>query len=404
MNRSLVSHHVASVAFALSVLAPELAGAQPLLRDQSDVLLDLCYGVSTWVAADDFVLAAPARLQKLDVWLGDTAGSGDSGGLEGFGGTLAWGVFEDDAGIPGGLLHAGSDASVELVDSGLQASAANADVARVRVDLELPTLAAGTYWIALHEGTWGSAADGSDVCWVRSASQRGAVLRYATAFPQGPWSFTGNGDLAFVLYGDAPLWDQSGLDVDFWRAGPISDVLAANDFTLGATTRVEAVDLFLTDAENNDNNQLDGFGGTLGWGLFDDDGGVPGSPLASGQGTPQLVNAPFQAESSDVVRARLALAGLAPLPAGTYWLAIREGAWGTALAESPSIFWIGAGAVVDESGAWNLDPDAAEPWTVYSPPGDGAFALTRDPLFASGFEAGKACAWSAATGGVSLCP
>lgn len=391
--------------FAVAQLAslPAPGSAQPLLRDQSDVRLDLCYGVSTWVAADDFVLAAPARLQKLDVWIGDTVGSGESGALEGFGGTIAWAIHADSAGSPGALVKAGNDPAVEVVDTGLQASGASSDVARVRVDLELPTLPAGTYWIALREGYWGDAlADGTEVCWLRSASQRGAVLRFAAAFPQGPWSYAGGGDLAFVLSGDAPLWDQSGLDIDFWRSSPISDALAANDFTLAATTRIEAVDLFLTDAENNDNNQLDGFGGTLGWGVFDDDGGAPGSLLASGSGSPQLVNAPFQAEYSDVVRARLVLSRLGALPAGTYWLAVREGAWGAALASDPSIFWVLSGALVGEGAASNPDPNGSDPWYVY-PLADGAFALTRDPLFASGFEAGRACAWSAAVGG-ALCP
>lgn len=63
-----------------------------------------------------------------------------------------------------------------------------------------PTLAAGTYWLAIRDGAWGSVSDGTIVGWSDSSPVVGNVLNIALdeASPTS-WSGTGIKDTAFVL-------------------------------------------------------------------------------------------------------------------------------------------------------------------------------------------------------------
>lgn len=158
--------------------------------------------ITSSVIAVDFELTTPTRLASLDVWLSDTLG-GDDGVLNSFDGTLSWAIYDDGGGAPtGSPLAFGHDNSPILVDSRLQ-DQANTDIVRARIELDgRPSLPAGTYWLALHEGTWLQASDGDSVWWQRATSTFGATA-YTAADETAPGNWqAAAGDYAFVLFED----------------------------------------------------------------------------------------------------------------------------------------------------------------------------------------------------------
>jgi hypothetical protein len=103
-------------------------------------------------------------LSGFTAWLSDNVAD-DDGVLDSFSGTLGWAIYSDNAGQPGTLLASGQDTAPTLTDTGVQ-DASGCDI--VRVDAGFPSavvLPAGRYWLALHEGNWGSPSDGSIVWW-----------------------------------------------------------------------------------------------------------------------------------------------------------------------------------------------------------------------------------------------
>ena len=88
-------------------------------------------------------------------------------------------VYTDaGGGVPGTLLTTGSDTSVELADFG---STYFGDYASATIDLKNYALAPGNYWIALQEGAWGSAYDGSSFGWLFSLNDTSGVGSASTS-------------------------------------------------------------------------------------------------------------------------------------------------------------------------------------------------------------------------------
>jgi hypothetical protein len=158
--------------------------------------------ISFFVAAAAFTLPTSARPGSLDAWLSDDQ-INDDGQLGSFGGTLSWAIHSNAVDRPGTLLLSGQDSSPLLTDTGLQDSSAS-DIVRVRIRLSgRPSLAAGTYWLALHEGNWLSPYDDSSVYWVWSTSVFGLDGVYSSS-PTAPGDWAGDdaADYAFVLVED----------------------------------------------------------------------------------------------------------------------------------------------------------------------------------------------------------
>jgi hypothetical protein len=134
-----------------------------LVFDQSSVVATSsgALNISEYVIADDFTVSSTVTLTGLRVWLVDARGTADNGVLDNFGGTLSWGIFANSAGSPGTLLASGFNATPVLTDTGFNGTGTGVDVVIADLDLSGPTLAPSTYWLGLHEGTWGSAYDGS---------------------------------------------------------------------------------------------------------------------------------------------------------------------------------------------------------------------------------------------------
>ncbi|QAY76182.1 tandem-95 repeat protein [Sphingosinicella sp. BN140058] len=171
--------------------------------------------------------------------------------------------------------------------------------------------------------------------------------------------------------GSAIAWNQS----DFVRTNQFDITISqvANDFTLGAPTQLAGFSAWLADGQGNDNGIFDNFSGTLGWAIYSGTdhpetivaSGSVGSPVATDTGTQSWFG-------EDVFRFDGAFDAPVTLGAGTYWFALREGAWGDTSLDFTSIYWQDADSVAghgyasfsDMAGAWVIDAN------------DGAFTLT----------------------------
>ncbi len=204
--RRLVHCSVMVLGLALAC-SGQPAQADPVF-DQSSVAAATVgsLNISDYVSADDFTVSSTVTLTELWVWLADSRGTTDNGVLDNFGGTLSWGIFANSAGAPGTLLASGAGTPV-LTDTGFNGTGIGVDVVIAKLALSGPILGPGTYWLGLHEGTWGSAYDQSPIFWYASTAGFGAT-------PHGnddevslgsPWSDTAdpiNFKLAFRLSGD----------------------------------------------------------------------------------------------------------------------------------------------------------------------------------------------------------
>ena len=390
---------VALAALLVLGLHLPLHAAEPYVFDQSN-FNETALDIGTWVAADDFDITEAVRLTRATVWLQDIVAN-DNGLLDSFDGVLGFAIYADAGGLPGAApIATGRSTALVQVDQGDQA-AGNLDIVLVSFDLDPPVaLAPGTtYWFALKEGLWGEASDEDMIQW-QGAPKRGAAAR--SAMDEGnPGSWFDNFvlDAAFVLYGEPTPWEQSELEVSP-AASNATDVLHANDFTLPAATSVSAAEVWLVDDDAVDDGLLASFSGVVGWGLFADNGvdDVPGALIAFGtDAAPTQTDTGGQSDiDTDVVRVRFRFGRSVALPAGTSWLAVREGAWGSE-ADETVVWWAHASAVVGSPVRGTSQLTDPQGWGAG--PADLGFALFEELLFASGFEAGVVCAWSARAGG-----
>jgi hypothetical protein len=391
----------------LSLAGPLLAGAPAaavdgLLWDQSDVDTSGAVfeqEISDKVSANEFVLGAAARIERIVVWLAD-AQANDDDVLNTFGGTLSWGIYDDDDGKPGDLEASGQTSAPEIVFTEFQ-DIILADVARVTIELGSPvSLGPGTYWLALHEGGWGSLFDGTRVWWLGSPLV-GAVSRHDDDEEvPSTWATQGIADNAFALLGPLPHLDQG--DFDPSAEGQITTILRANDFTVADHAAVSAVDLFLADDTTGDNGALDSFLGTIGWAIYDDTGGnEPANLLFSGSdSTPLLADTGQQdGENADIVRVRVRFGRSIALGPGRYWLGIREGAWASADDVTP-VWWLESTG--GEGFGVRYSTDVTSPGSWIADTEEYAFVLVDETITGNGFESGTACLLDSSA--TSLCP
>jgi len=379
----------------------------PVLWDESD-LLDPPGGrnISANTQADDFAVVRTQRLTGVDLFLmdGDTL---DDGIFTNFSGAIAWGIY-DNGGIgggPGSLLANGTDLSPAIAETGLHVG--SNDIFRVHATFEpAVTLASGSYWLAFHEGAWGAADDGTQIYWERSAAVRGLPVHSTGAVPSS-WAPIAGQDVAFVLYGSEVIQAQEPsccLDVD------LSLGVWANAFSLPMPMRPSGFAAWLVDGELNHDGQLGNFSGTLGWAIYAGEAAPTGDPIVTGQdASPREIATDFDVGCCDVVRVAVDTSSAPELAAGSYWLAIHEGAWGAPYDESP-IRWLGASGYDAGTtlGSWEVgDPTG---WWTQNQTWDSAFVLFpegvdpgTEPIFASGFDAGVTCAWGSPVDGAT-CP
>jgi hypothetical protein len=371
--------------------------AAPLIWDESALVTNSTNWISSSAYANDFVVAAATRLRSADVILVDSA-AGDDGLLGSFSGVLGWAVYEDSSGAPGALVAKGQSTGVSLADTHLQAFGGSYDMVRAHFELDrLVSLAPGTYWFALREGTWGDGTDGSELQWAVSPNSIGAVNFFSLDEQNASsWSENSGGtDNAFVLYGDAVVWDESPFSTGAGSIN-ISNFVIANDFSLGAPEKFSSLETWLLDQDQA--GPFDRFSGALSWAIYDDAAGAPGTIVDFGSGVAVRVTDAGVLGQGDaaIAHVELSFGRALALDAGTWWLALHEGSW-LSPADGSVVAWVrgdtSAGAAPSYSS--NLNPPG--PWTSNAG-SDGSFVLSDQLIFGSGFDNGTLCAWDGVAG------
>lgn len=153
----------------------------------------------------------------------------------------------------------------------------------------------------------------------RSNSLAPALLRMALLC-----SLTGSSVFGAAVVTQTP--DFGALNND------ITGFIVASDFTLGSATTLTALTVWI--ADHAQSNSLDGvannFSGILGWAIYSNIGNLPGTLLFSGSDAAPSVSSTglINGNLREVFEVNAVLSGSPVLAAGTYWLAIRDGAWG----------------------------------------------------------------------------
>ncbi|NYH96847.1 tandem-95 repeat protein [Novosphingobium marinum] len=150
-------------------ISPGVLITQPS-NDLSDAL-----NITSVVIATNFTVPFGQSLESFTVYIEDAIPN-DNGVIDSFSGTLSWGIFADAGGTPGTLLSFGTDATPDVSDTGVQSTAGPYDQNVAVIDLGNVFLPAGSYWIALHEGTWDDGGDVSVVFWSLSTPGSGAPV------------------------------------------------------------------------------------------------------------------------------------------------------------------------------------------------------------------------------------
>ncbi|SFL48620.1 MULTISPECIES: PEP-CTERM sorting domain-containing protein [Rugamonas] len=143
--------------------------------------------------ADDFVLGGGAVLSDLHFWTFEAAGA--------YRNSIAWAIAADAGGTVGALLASGQQGAVARSATG--AVQAGLDGYQYGLDLNAPlALAAGRYWLVLHNGGFGQMGDPNDFYWATAAANGGPDGRESY---NGGASWGANGsEHAFQLTGVVP--------------------------------------------------------------------------------------------------------------------------------------------------------------------------------------------------------
>jgi hypothetical protein len=167
--------------------------------------------ISSAEHADDFVLTAPSSIAAVSFWAVATTPGGAAepvgGFLGNFSGTVAWAIHANASGLPGAIVSSGSTIGIVPVATGTVLGGTLHEY-KVSFNFASPVnLAAGTYWLELHEGptlTTNTTKNGADFAWETGIGDKlsPSPLAEATLGP-GPWALKTE-QLAFQLF-NAPV-------------------------------------------------------------------------------------------------------------------------------------------------------------------------------------------------------
>ena len=121
--------------------------------------------MTQWIQAEDFVLGGATNIQGIRFW-------GFQLAAPGYLGSIVWQIRSNAAGSPGGVLFTGT-AVLTPVNEGPVAFSGNSQL-RFDINTGGAALAAGTYWLALHNGPLTTTAR-DEFYWQTTASN--ATLR-----------------------------------------------------------------------------------------------------------------------------------------------------------------------------------------------------------------------------------
>jgi hypothetical protein len=151
--------------------------------------------MSAFLVAEDFTLAGTFDISNLQFWSLQSSASD-------YRGSVYWAIYDDNDGIPGSIVQDNLASSVAAIATGFTTGFGYAEyVFNIPVSFQLT---AGTYWLALHNG---SISDGSEVemLWSNSATGGGSAGVYTNVplVASFEWIQVGQ-ESAFLLEGSEP--------------------------------------------------------------------------------------------------------------------------------------------------------------------------------------------------------
>jgi hypothetical protein len=143
------------------------------------------------IHADNFFLPAPAVVTDVRFWDYELPGS--------YSGSVFWAIYASAGPVPGAPLASGETV---LVTRTFEAQAPPPFGQQFRDDLSIGpvALAAGTYWLGLHNGPLNLTTEPPQFLWVLLPTVDGHAFDPAPF--QGNWSHVGN-ELSFQLFGSS---------------------------------------------------------------------------------------------------------------------------------------------------------------------------------------------------------
>jgi hypothetical protein len=149
--------------------------------------------MTQWIQANSFTLGAADTIVAARFW--------DINATTGFSGSITWAVYANNAGSPGALLNTGSVAGFNRVDTGN--SVLGLEEFRNDLNIGAVALAAGTYWLGLHNGPLSNQAR-AEFYWETTSAAKPAGAELVAPF-NGSWTQSSGGNPhAFQLF-DTPL-------------------------------------------------------------------------------------------------------------------------------------------------------------------------------------------------------
>jgi hypothetical protein len=147
--------------------------------------------MTQWIQANDFAFASPTSFNTVRFWTLEHTGTS-------FLGTITYQIAADSAGTPGGII---TSATVVPSVRTLQTTEAGFDVYQYDLNTGNINLAAGTYWLELHNGAL-SSQNRMEFYWHTTTPGFGNAGEELIAPFTGSWSSNGV-DHAFQLLSSA---------------------------------------------------------------------------------------------------------------------------------------------------------------------------------------------------------
>lgn len=139
----------------------------------------------------------------------------------------------------------------------------------------------------------------------------------------------------------------------------ISGFVCADDFTIGESYTLTSIQFF---SSANFDPYPSQFSGMAGWSIFADASGTPGTLLVSGtDDNPGLSDTGVQILGTEEWQVSVALPSVV-LGTGTYWLGLRNGAWGSP-DDGNTIYWDTTGSQTGSVGMFTADLTGGSGWT-----------------------------------------
>ncbi|MGV3708260.1 MAG: PEP-CTERM sorting domain-containing protein [Gemmatimonas sp.] len=180
-----------TAAFALAFATSPLVADAQIFDNGAPNATD-GWNLSGMTSAEDFTLAQDYTVTGIRFWAFSLFGPSQ------YSGSITWGIYSDNVGLPGSMLFSGT-ASPIGVNQGPLAFGGGFDQYQFDIATNF-NLSAGSYWVSLYNGPFTGA---NYFYWQTTAPNASSNVRGDLDPSDGNWEYTAQNDYAFQLFGQA---------------------------------------------------------------------------------------------------------------------------------------------------------------------------------------------------------